>query len=247
MLVTLAGFANSLHTLMETLKAHPSITIDNIIRFADRLESHNAFSDAAMQDACMRCSADTCQREGVLGCKLSSNPIPDAIKNTHKCLGYDFEEPATVRCDQCGATSSGYAAIERAALVELSKHEDMAPLVKAWRQQDKNAIRELAVLPEAELDMDKLNSPKCQAILALVVLQANCHRAGHHKSCFKVKAIATCRYRFPRECHDNKVTRLLLNGVTFIDSSNDMQQHEEEDEEVPIIFFLLGISVNMFG
>ena len=219
-IVTLAGFPSSLSDFLDQLKAHPTVTVDNIVRFAENLESHNPFFDAHMQSASMRCCNEACQQAGAS--EFISEPIPDYIKNATKPLGFNFEEPATVRCETCEATYSGSKEIERAALAELAKHADMKPLVDAWRRDDKASVRELAAMPEVVLDMDMLRTPKCQAVLALLVLQGNRHRAGHHASCFKVKGSKTCRYRFPRDCINNQLTTLVINGVKLVDSRNEV-------------------------
>ena len=195
--------------------------VDNLVRFADSLECHNACSDVTMRSENCCCWETACKAAGTT--TFTSQAIPQAVKFASKPLGYNFEEPATVRCDNCHDTRKGSEAVERAALAELRKHPDMHPLIEAWTNRNKPLVRTRAAgggdgdtRPEVELVIEDLHLPKFQAILALLVLQANNHRAGHHASCFKTSTVTRklgCRYGFPQNCQ--YITTLFINDLAF--------------------------------
>ena len=149
---------------------------------------------------------------------LISEAIDDSIKNTTKPLGFTFPAPNTVACEVCLKKYVGHQVLERAALTELETHgEEFSELVKAWnRGNDDYGVRTEALC--IDLDMEKLHTPKFQAVLALLVLQYNLHRPGHHRSCFKIKIKATCRYDLPMDA--NMQTTLIINNMEFDKSGN---------------------------
>jgi len=71
----------------------------------------------------------------------------------------------------------GSTEIELAALRELERHDDMLPITRAYKNNDKVGVREAAGaainLPGVHLDMELLHTPKYQALMALIVLQVH--------------------------------------------------------------------------
>ena len=149
---------------------------------------------------------------------LISEAIDDKIKNTTKPLGFLFPAPNTVACDVCLKKYVGHEVLERAALSELETHgEEFSELVKAWKRGDDDyGVRTQALC--IDLDINQLHLPKFQAVLALLVLQYNLHRPGHHRSCFKLKIKTTCRYDLPKDA--NMQTTLIINNMEFDKSGN---------------------------
>jgi hypothetical protein len=145
---------------------------------------------------------------------LVSEPIDESILNTTKPLGYNFKSPPTVACDVCHTKYVGHEVLERAALVELEKHGGtFAELVEAWgRGNDAFNVRMEALCIVID-DMEALKKPEYQAVLTLLVLQFQRHRAGHHRSCFKLKIKGTCRFALPQGKH--LVTTLIINNMEF--------------------------------
>jgi hypothetical protein len=144
---------------------------------------------------------------------LISEAIDDKIKKTTKPLGFHFPSPNTVAYDVCQTKYVGHEVLERAAVSELETHGELfSELVRAWKRgNDAYGVRTQALC--IDLDMDQLHTPKFQAVLALLVLQYNRHRPGHHRSCFKIKIKATCRYNLPMDA--NMLTTLIINNMEF--------------------------------
>ena len=169
---------------------------------------------------------------------LISEPIEESIKNTTKPLGFYFPSPNTAACDVCKTKYIGHEVLKRAALAELRKHEDMLELVKACeRGNDTFGVRTEALHfleVDVVLDMDHLHEPKYQAVLVMLVLQCNRHRAGHHRSCFKLKIKGTCRYNLPASMH--LLTTLMINNMEF-DTFGNVHYIENDvadtDDDVP--------------
>lgn len=159
---------------------------------------------------------------------LRSEPIPDDVLKTTKPLGFHFPSPNTVACDVCQTKYVGHEVLERAALIELESHGDeFSKLVKAWKSgNDDYGVRTEALW--VDLDMDQLHKPKFQAVLALLVLQYNRHRAGHHRSCFKLRIQGTCRFNLPMDA--TQLTTLLINNME-IDKFGNIVFHDVDVRE----------------
>ena len=181
---------------------------------------------------------------------LISEPIDESILNTTKPLGYHYQSPPTVACDVCYTKYVGHEVLERAVLVELQKHGGIfADLGEAWgRSNDAFNVRMEAMSIEI-LDMETLRKPEYQAVLTLLVLQFNRHRAGHHRSCFKLKIKGTCRFGLPHGTH--LLTTLIINNMEFDKFGNVMYLDNRStvdgavathDDDVPLAAIVVDAS-----
>ena len=208
--------------------ATPSPTADDTM---------DAATDIALSQAGPSSTNNTTAPQTSTPTRLISEPIDDAIKYTTKPLGFNFESPKDVACRVCKTKYVGYQVLRRAALAELRKHPDAAELVKACENgnNDTFVIRNeaLRLKPEKdgvpfELDMEQLNTPKFQAVLAILVLQFNRHRAGHTRSCFKIKIKGTCRYDLPKSML--LLTTFFINDIQIDEHGNLAFLDEDSDD-----------------